>query len=570
LTPTPSKTSTPSATPSSTPGSILNAQASPYIDLPIVVLFTTPEWAAANQWAIGQNDIVITGSYAATVREDYVTDVGAAWDSTFHDLLYYFFYLPANGTYTFDYIDPNTLDATLLAMNNTPDNRFSYFTLGPGQNAVRFTIDPLYKEVIAEGNRFTFLAANITYEILSSVVPTPTPSMTSTASYTPTPTPSISETPTGTPTMTPGASETPTGTPTPSITPSESSTGTPTPTTTRTETGTPGVTNTPTKSPVYVSATPSTTSSVTFTPTGTPQVTPTPTSTSTVSPTPTNTPSETGTSTATPTSTVSPSSTGSALATPTPTPTLSETPTQTPTQTPSTSLPVLAQRTFPETLTTQKVVFSTPEWESVNGASYRTLGYTVISVPYSVDESQVMPGPVGAYITYPATLHDAINYFYYLPANNVQPFNGETVVVSGDTSLLQKITVGGLSYFNVNPGHVAVAMTVSTEAVDQGGTLYAYATISDIMIIETTIVTPTPTGTPTTTPPETPSVTPSVTPSETPSNSPSGTVTPTPSTTTTLTATPSATPTISDSATPSVTPSETPLKTLKKQTLTTN
>ena len=142
-----------------------------------------------------------------------------------------------------------------------------------------------------------------------SVIPTPTPSVTSTV--TPTPNPSKTPLPTNTPTRTP------TNTNTPSVT----NTVTPTSTTTPTNTNTPSVTNsvTPTTTTTPTNTnTPSVTNTVTPTITTTSTNTPTQSVTNTQTPTNTPTPTNTETPTQTPTNTVTPTNTSS----PSPTPAL--------------------------------------------------------------------------------------------------------------------------------------------------------------------------------------------------------------------------------------------------------
>jgi hypothetical protein len=181
------------------------------------------------------------------------------------------------------------------------------------------------------------------------ILPTPTPTQTSTPTETPTNTPTPSETPTQTPTETP--TETPTNTPTetPTNTPSETPTNTPseTPTNTPTQTETP--TNTPSETPTNT-PTPSITASPGQTPTATETSTPTQTATSTETPTPTQTPSETPTNTPTETMTSTPTETPTNTPSETPTNTPTETTTPTPSQTPTetiTNTPTTTQTETP-------------------------------------------------------------------------------------------------------------------------------------------------------------------------------------------------------------------------------
>jgi hypothetical protein len=108
---------------------------------------------------------------------------------------------------------------------------------------------------------------------LCSLIPTNTPTQTSTV------TPTNTETPTNTPTNTETPTNTPTNTETPTVTPTNTKTPTVTPTNTKTPTVTPTNTETPTNTPTN-----------TETPTNTPTNTETPTVTPTVSPTPPSVP----------------------------------------------------------------------------------------------------------------------------------------------------------------------------------------------------------------------------------------------------------------------------------------
>jgi len=157
---------------------------------------------------------------------------------------------------------------------------------------------------------------NIAFSL--GLVPSPTPSVTSTVTPTATVTQTI--TPTQTVTPTPTITETPTQTPTPTQTRTPTATNSPTPTAT--------VTTTPTKTPT---STPSPTATLTPSPTTSPGATPT--RTSTVTPTISVTPTLTPTVTATPTRTATATPTRTLTVTPTVTPTISKTPTQTPTKT---------------------------------------------------------------------------------------------------------------------------------------------------------------------------------------------------------------------------------------------
>jgi len=163
------------------------------------------------------------------------------------------------------------------------------------------------------------------------VLPTPTP----TATSTPTPTPTTTSTATSTPTSTATATDTATTTPT--------STHTPTETATATLTASPTATDTPTETatctPTY---TPTDTATSTPTPTDTATSTPTPTATATSTPTPTHSLTATSTPTVQPTDTATPTHTNTMTPVPTSTftvtPTPSDTPTITPTPTPETGI----------------------------------------------------------------------------------------------------------------------------------------------------------------------------------------------------------------------------------------
>ena len=113
------------------------------------------------------------------------------------------------------------------------------------------------------------------------VLPTRTPTCTSSPTVTETPTPTTTYTPSATPTSTetPTATPTPTCTTTPSVTPTSSPTATSTVTPTPTWTSTPTRTETPTRTPTPTS-TPTRTPTRTYTPTATRTRTPTPTSSS--------------------------------------------------------------------------------------------------------------------------------------------------------------------------------------------------------------------------------------------------------------------------------------------------
>ena len=206
-------------------------------------------------------------------------------------------------------------------------------------------------------------------EVIDSLDPTPTPTVTETS----TPTPTNTQTPTVTPTNTQTPTTTPTNTQTPTVTNTQTPTTTPTNTQTPTvtPTNTPTVTNTNTPS-VTITNTPSVTATETSTPT--PTVTETSTPTPTVTETPTNTPTVTNTNTPTltqtptetPTNTPTQTITPSVGSSPTPTPTLTETPTQTPTVTSTnTPTPSVTETSTPtptatETSTPTPTVTETP------------------------------------------------------------------------------------------------------------------------------------------------------------------------------------------------------------------
>jgi hypothetical protein len=174
------------------------------------------------------------------------------------------------------------------------------------------------------------------------VIPTPTPTVTSTTSITPTPT--VTPSNTATPSHTPSNTPTPvTQTPTPSQTPTSV---TPTPTNTPTQTIPVTPTNTPSHTPRSIPVTPPAVRPIFIDPIDLEKdpidspilyitQTPTPTPTSTQTPTPTQTPTQTCTPTQTPTQTATCTPTKSASPTPTPTASQTGTPTQTPTQTPT-------------------------------------------------------------------------------------------------------------------------------------------------------------------------------------------------------------------------------------------
>jgi hypothetical protein len=153
---------------------------------------------------------------------------------------------------------------------------------------------------------------NVVYSDTNSLIPTPTPTVTSTSTPPPTPT--------ATPTRTPPPTQTTTNTSTVSVTPTQTPTGT--------TTSTPTNTTTPTVTPT---TTPTATNTRTPTNTSTPTNTTTPTNTPTISQTPTNTPTISLTPTNTVTSSTTPTNT--ATNTQTPTNTVTSTITSTPTRT---------------------------------------------------------------------------------------------------------------------------------------------------------------------------------------------------------------------------------------------
>jgi hypothetical protein len=194
------------------------------------------------------------------------------------------------------------------------------------------------------------------------ILPTPTPSISVTPTATPTQTITSSATNTPTPTQTVTSTATVTPTQTLSNTPTTTSTNTPTPSITSTITNTPSntttITPTSTSTPTLTpSSTPTVTPSVTATPTYTPTETPTLTPTQTVTPTASLTQSITNSQTLTPTQTVT--TTPTVSVTSSMTPTITNTPTQTLTATPTTSYGFL-QTPTPTQTPTKNVVIVAP------------------------------------------------------------------------------------------------------------------------------------------------------------------------------------------------------------------
>ncbi len=214
----------------------------------------------------------------------------------------------------------NTLGGSLISTPSPTATKTATFT---ATNTATFTATNTATETPT--NTATFTATN-----------TATFTPTNTATFTPTET--ATETPTSTATFTPTETATETPTSTATFTPTETATETPTSTATftPTETATETPTNTATFTPTET-ATETPTSTVTFTPTEIATETPTSTATFTPTETATETPTNTATFTPTETATETPTST----ATFTPTETATETPTNTATFTPTSTQAVI-------------------------------------------------------------------------------------------------------------------------------------------------------------------------------------------------------------------------------------
>ena len=257
----------------------------------------------------------------------------------------------------------------------------TYNWYGPGNNIQMTVVGPPPTPTPTITNTAT-PTLTPTNTLTPTVTPTNTPTVTTTPTetQTQTPTPTVTQTVTPTVTTTPTPTETPTETPTPTTTvtptvtitptPTETPTETPVPTTTPTMTSTvtPTVTDTPTNTPTV---TPTVTPTITETPTNTPtpsisstpgaSVTPTPTETPTPTTTPTNTvtPTVTTTPTTTPTPTETPTTTPTVTQTVTPTVTTTPTPTETPTNTPTVTNTVTPTATLTPTVTPTNTITPT-------------------------------------------------------------------------------------------------------------------------------------------------------------------------------------------------------------------
>jgi hypothetical protein len=385
-------------------------------------------------------------------------------------------------------------------------------------------------------------ANDLYYELIN---PTPTP--TTTPTETPTQTPTETSTPTVTPTNTITQTETPTQTPTNTATPTQTQTETPTQTPTNTATLTPTLTETPTQTP---------TNTITPTVTPTPSVTIglTPTATETQTPTPTETPSQTPTNT----QTITPTNTG----TPTPTPTLPDnnfllqedyfmilqedgsgiyievgepTPTTTPTITPTNTETTTPTQTPTNTLT------NTPTPSSTSG------GFSVFNVTVSEVGPDVVWSGSGSFNLAALSLATSGNNgsaFSALagiwaigPTTPCQRYGGASFTGYSTTfgnNLVVPTPISSGSTFGVTSGGVSGRVVIvpsgyTSNTVISGTATYTGATITSmgltpgtytwawgsgansssiVMVIENSLVTPTPTVTPTNTP--TPSSTPAV------------------------------------------------------------
>ncbi len=177
------------------------------------------------------------------------------------------------------------------------------------QDATSFFLDFLTLVQVSSANTVFDFAQNINIKL--DLIPTQTPTQTSTN----TPTQTSTNTPTQTSTNTP--TQTSTNTPTGSVTPTQTSTNTPTQSITPTQTSTNTPTNTRTQTPTNT-RTQTPTNTRTQTPTGTNASLITPTNTSTPTNTPTNTPTQTQTASNPPTPSITPSNTVTPSVTPVP------------------------------------------------------------------------------------------------------------------------------------------------------------------------------------------------------------------------------------------------------------
>jgi DNA-binding beta-propeller fold protein YncE len=305
---------------------------------------------------------------------------------------------------------------------------------------------------------------NIVFSL--GLVPSPTPSVTSTVTPTATATPTI--TPTQTVTPTPTVTETPTQTPTPTLTRTPTGTSSPTPTAT--------LTTTPTKTPT---STPSPTATLTPSPTTSPGATPT--RTSTVTPTISVTPTLTPTVTATPTCTSTVTPTRTSTVTPTVTPTISETPTQTPTGTPTQTPTPTITNTQTTTPSLTATTTPTPSDPTISRAYISNYGSDSIAVIHTTRQELIgiqnnVNNPLGMVATNDdklvyvssdqsslITAIDTATYTRYSFETNAQSTIIDLEINSADTVLFVS-TGNSIQVYQVNsstPGSATLLTTVS-------------------------------------------------------------------------------------------------------------
>jgi hypothetical protein len=257
----------------------------------------------------------------------------------------------------------------------------------------------------------------------------------------------------------------------------------------------------------------------------------------------------------------------------TPTPSDTRTPVPTPTNTPSSTITVTPTMTPSATSTAVILELATSRLNTLTEFVFVNASYTgdvlsyagtytkIIYGPYAAPTSEEYLPEFGAYTS--ASLHDLINYFFYMPSKGLYTFS-DLPYGTFDETLLQRVVSEDeqTCWFTPKDPHqiIKISFTPRMAEANLEGSMYPYVDVPDLIavtVLLSPLATPTPTetATQTQTPTNTSTVTASSTATPTISFSPTQTCsdTPTPTTSRSETPTPTQSPTISGSLTPTKT-----------------